>query len=47
MVGSNATTGDYLFLHNLLCAMAYGLAGAASLFAFLAAALIGSGAFGW
>ncbi len=47
MVGSNATTGDYQFLHHLLCALAYGAAGAASLLAFLATALIASGAFGW
>jgi hypothetical protein len=47
MVRSNATTGDRPFLHHLLCALAYGLVGTVSLLAFLAAVLIGSGAFGW
>ncbi len=47
MFRSNAATGDHPFLRHLLCALAYGLAGAASFLAFLAVALVGSGAFGW
>ncbi len=47
MVRSITTTGDHPFLHHLLCTLAYGSVGTASLLAFLGAALIGSGAFGW
>ena len=47
MVRSNATAGVPRFLHHLLCALGYGLIGTASLLAFLAAVLLGSGVFGW
>ncbi len=47
MVRSNATAGVPRFLHHLLCVLGYGLIGAASLLAFLGAALLGSGVFGW
>jgi hypothetical protein len=47
MVRSNATAGVPRFLHHLLCALGYGLIGTASLLAFLGAALVGSGVFGW
>ena len=47
MVRSNATAGVPRFLHHLLRTLGYGLIGAASLLAFLGAALLGSGVFGW
>ena len=47
MVRSNATAGIPRFLHHLLRTLGYGLIGAASLLAFLGAALLGSGVFRW
>ena len=47
MVRSNATAAGPPFLQHLLFTLGYGLIGTASLMAFLGAALLGSGAFGW
>lgn len=47
MVRLDATAGTAPFLNHMLCTLGYGLIGAASLLAFLSAALLGSGAFGW
>ena len=47
MVRSYATAGVPRYLHHLLCALAFGLIGTASLLTFLGAVLLGSGVFGW